>query len=193
MAAAVEEEDVGTAMVGAIQTFSDSLKWNPHLHGLAPRGGWSSSGEWVPVPYIDPKAAELLFRHKVLRLLKDFGLVSNERIQLLLSWERTGFCVHNTTTVYPSAEAGLQRGCPVPGWQGALGCHRRTAGRGDLIARNVWLHGWVPDYADVDEVDVSSKDLDLPPEVVGLSALGVEGGQDYHGRDHGSFVDVLGH
>jgi hypothetical protein len=108
MVAATAEEHFRTAMVGAIQTFSDSLKWNPHLHGLAPRGGWSSSGEWVPVPYIDPKAAELLFRHKVLRFLKDLGLVSNERIQLLLSWEHTGFSVHNTTTVYPSDEAGLQ-------------------------------------------------------------------------------------
>ncbi len=85
MAAAVEEEDFRTAMAGAIQTFSDSLKWNPHLHRLAPRGGWSSSVEWVPLPYIVPKAAELLFRHKVLRFLQDLGLVSNERIQLLLS------------------------------------------------------------------------------------------------------------
>ena len=51
MVVAVSEVDFRTAMVGAIQTFS--LKWNLHLHGLAPQGGWLSSGEWLPVPYID--------------------------------------------------------------------------------------------------------------------------------------------
>jgi hypothetical protein len=106
--AAVGEEDFRIGMVGAIQTFADSLKWNPHLHGLASRGGWSSSGQWIPLPYIDPKAAELLFRSKVFRLLKDQQLISDERIQLLLSWKNSGFSVHNSTTVYPNDEAGLQ-------------------------------------------------------------------------------------
>jgi len=40
----------------------------------------------VPVPYIDEHAAELLFRHKVIRLLQDEGLLSEERTELLLSW-----------------------------------------------------------------------------------------------------------
>jgi hypothetical protein len=108
MVAAVDEEDFRTGMVGAVQTFSDSPRWNPHIHGLAPRGGWFASGQWVPVPYIDAKAAELLFRFKVFRFLKDHGLVTEERIRLLLSWKNTGFSVHNTTTVYPNDEAGLQ-------------------------------------------------------------------------------------
>ncbi len=53
-------------------------------------------------------ASLLLFRSKVFRLLKDQQLISDERIQLLLSWKNSGFSVHNSTTVYPNDEAGLQ-------------------------------------------------------------------------------------
>ncbi len=53
----------------------------------------------MPVPYVDAKAAELLFRHKVIRFLREEGLLSEERIELLLSWQNTGFSVHNTVTV----------------------------------------------------------------------------------------------
>jgi hypothetical protein len=44
------------------------------------------SGEWIPVPYVDEAAAEKLFRHKVLAFLRRRGLLSQERIELLLSW-----------------------------------------------------------------------------------------------------------
>ena len=40
-------------------------------------------------------AAEKLFRHKVLALLRRRGLLSQERIDLLNSWRRSGFSVHN--------------------------------------------------------------------------------------------------
>jgi len=109
MVAAVEEEDFRPGMVALIQTFADSLRWNPHIHALATRGGWTAEGQWVPVPYIDSHAAELLFRHKVIRLLKDKGLLSDERINLLLSWKNhTGFSVDNSVTVYPNDETGLE-------------------------------------------------------------------------------------
>jgi len=61
------------------------------------------------MPFIDPHAAEFLFRHEILQLLKTQGLISNERIELLLSWRHTGFSVDNSTFVYPSDEQGLQR------------------------------------------------------------------------------------
>jgi hypothetical protein len=40
--------------------------------------------------YVDEGAAERLFRHKVLALLRRRGLLSQERIELLLSWRRSG-------------------------------------------------------------------------------------------------------
>ena len=109
MTAAVQDEDIRPGMVTVIQTFSDNLRWNPHAHALATRGGWNAQGQWIPVPYIDPHAAELLFRHKIFQLLKTQGLLSDERIELLMSWKHTGFSIDNSVTVYPSDELGLER------------------------------------------------------------------------------------
>jgi len=100
---------------------------HPHVHALVTRGGWTASGEWVPVPYVDERAAEELFRHKVLGLLRRRGLLSEERIELLLSWRRSGFSVHNR--VY-TRKGGHDTPVPPPSERAAL--RRRWA---NLIRR----------------------------------------------------------
>jgi hypothetical protein len=75
-----------TAMVAAIHTSGDIGEWNPHTHAIVPRGGWNQDGSWVPLPFIDTRAAELLFRSKVIVFLKADGLLTDERIHLLDSW-----------------------------------------------------------------------------------------------------------
>jgi len=45
----------------------------------------------------------------VLRLLRDKDLITEERIDLLLSWRNSGFSVHNHTTVYPNDTEGVHR------------------------------------------------------------------------------------
>jgi hypothetical protein len=89
MAAAVDEPAARPGMVAVIQTFGSSLKWNPHIHAIVTRGVFLDDGSWHPVPYVDEYRAELLFRHKILRLLRDQGLISQERIDLLLSWRHS--------------------------------------------------------------------------------------------------------
>jgi len=71
MATAVDVPHARPGLVGVIQTFSSSLKWNPHIHSIASRGVWTPDGEWMPVAYVDEHQAELLFRHKLLTLLRD--------------------------------------------------------------------------------------------------------------------------
>ena len=100
-AAAEEEEGFRSGIVSVVQTFGDRANFHPHVHALVTRGGWTASGEWVPVPYVDERAAEELFRHKVLALLRGRGLLSPERIELLLSWRRSGFSVHNRAFAHP--------------------------------------------------------------------------------------------
>ena len=102
MAAAVEDSNVRVGMVASIQTFSDNLKWNPHLHSIVSRGVWRDDGQWIPVPYIDTHAAEILFREKVFRLLQAHDLLSDERIKILRSWRRSGFSIDNDVYLYPS-------------------------------------------------------------------------------------------
>ena len=102
MTAAIQEPDARPGMVAVIQTFGASLKWNPHIHAIVTRGVFLDDASWQPVPYVDTHKAELLFRHKLLRLLRNKDLITQERIDLLLSWKNSGFGVHNHTTVYPN-------------------------------------------------------------------------------------------
>ena len=39
-----------TGMVAIVHLCGDLLSLNPHVHAMAPRGGWESDGTWVPVP-----------------------------------------------------------------------------------------------------------------------------------------------
>jgi len=69
-------------MVAVIQTFGSSLNWNPHIHAIVTRGFFLDDASWHPIPYVDTHKAELVFRHKVLRLLRDKDLITEERIDL---------------------------------------------------------------------------------------------------------------
>jgi hypothetical protein len=63
----------------------------------------------IPVPYVGTGEAERLFRHRVIALLRDLGLLSEERIELRLSWRHTGFHVHNTVRITAGGTAGIER------------------------------------------------------------------------------------
>jgi hypothetical protein len=109
MAAAVGEgAGFQIGMVAVVQTFGGLLNTHPHVHALATRGGWDRSGTWLPVPYVDESSAERLFRHKVIKLLRDAGLLSEKRIELLLSWKHTGFSVRGETHIGPSDRKALE-------------------------------------------------------------------------------------
>ena len=55
---------------------------------LAARGVWDEKGQWLPVPYIDTTAAEKLFAHKIFLLIESKNLLSDQRMELLLSFFR---------------------------------------------------------------------------------------------------------
>jgi hypothetical protein len=109
MVAAVDEPIARPGMVAVIQTFGSSLKWNPHIHAIVTRGVFLEDRSWQPIPYVDSRKAELVFRHKVLGLLRNRELITHERVELLLSWRNSGFGVHNRTTVYPQDSEGLHK------------------------------------------------------------------------------------
>ena len=109
MVAAAEEERLRPGMVAVVQTAGDLANWHPHVHALVSRGGWTQGWEWVPVPHLDESAAELLYRHKVMRMLQDEGLLSEGRTELLLSWRHTGFSVHNRVRVEPEDRPAVER------------------------------------------------------------------------------------
>lgn len=109
MMVAAAGEEIRPGMVAVVQTFGSTINFHPHVHAIVSRGGWTKGGDWVPLPWVDAKAAELLFRHKVLSLLRNAGVIDEERIALLLSWKHTGFSVHNSVTVQPQDAGASER------------------------------------------------------------------------------------
>ena len=109
MAAALGDPSFRPGMVAVVQTHGDRLDWHPHVHAIATRGGWDAEGGFVPMPFVSTTAAERLFRHKVITLLRDEELLTEERIELLLSWRHSGFSAHNAVTVPPGDRDGIER------------------------------------------------------------------------------------
>jgi len=50
-----------------------------------------------------------LYRHKVMCMLQDEGLLTEGRTELLLSWRHTGFSVHNRVRVEPEDGPAVER------------------------------------------------------------------------------------
>ncbi len=109
MRAADGEEGMRPGMVAVVQTAGDLANLHPHVHALVSRGGWTLDGKWIPIAFVDEASAELLFRHKVIRLLQVVGLLAEERTELLLSWRHTGFSVHNRVRVEPEDQPAVER------------------------------------------------------------------------------------
>ena len=62
MMAVAAAEEIRPGMVAVIQTFGPTINFHPHIHAVVSRGGWTEAGQWVPVPWVEPHAAELLLR-----------------------------------------------------------------------------------------------------------------------------------
>lgn len=105
LAAAMEEKGFRPGLVAVVQTFGNKANFHPHVYVLVTRGGWTGCAEWIPLPYVDERAAEELFRHKALGLFRRRRLLSQERIDLLMSGRRSGFSAHNRVYAHPGKAA----------------------------------------------------------------------------------------
>jgi hypothetical protein len=108
MTAAVEEPDLRPGMVSVLQTFGDRINPHPHVHAVVSRGAWTRDGRFVPIPYVDPHAAQRLFAHKVLAFLQRKELISEQRLQLISAWKHSGFSVHNAVYVSAGDHSALE-------------------------------------------------------------------------------------
>lgn len=109
-AAAIGTDGFRTGMVAITATAGDLLNLNPHVHAIAPRGGWDSDGEWAPVPFVDRDLAERVFRGKVLSMLTGEGLMSDERARVLMSWRHnSGFSVDDSVRFEPENRKSMEK------------------------------------------------------------------------------------
>ena len=76
--------------VACLQTYGNLLDCHPHAHLLVSWGVFRPDGTFVPVTDVPAKETiEKLFRHKILRMLKDEGAIDDAVIENLLSWPNT--------------------------------------------------------------------------------------------------------
>jgi hypothetical protein len=75
MMVAAAGEEIRPGMVAVVQTFGSTINFHPHVDAIVSRGGWTKGGGWVPLSEVDARAGELLFRHKVLSLLRKARLI----------------------------------------------------------------------------------------------------------------------
>ncbi len=119
MQAAIEDNTVVPGMIAAIQTFgSGDIHWHPHLHCLVTNGAFSPDGVFHATDILPPSIVQEVFQHKVFRMLLREGLITEDRVRMILSWRHfslrsmqalPGFHVHNEGRVVVNDTEGRER------------------------------------------------------------------------------------
>ena len=97
-----------TASVASIQTFGESVNFNPHIHIVAADGCFLDDGAFSEAWAYDTKALEDAFSDAVFLLLQEKGL-SFGRVEMMRSWHHSGFHVHRSAQIPAKDTAGLER------------------------------------------------------------------------------------
>ena len=95
-------------LVICVHTFGNLLNFHPHLHVMATDGGFTTDGDFHPLPTMSLAPIEGLFRHRVFKMLMRKGLLTPERITLLRSWEHSGFNVNAAVRIGADDAAGRE-------------------------------------------------------------------------------------
>jgi hypothetical protein len=77
----------------ALHTAGDSLNFNPHIHGMVTNGILNEQGIFYPLPDFKSSKFTEYFAHRVLTLMKRAKLIDESRIELIQSWQHSGFSV----------------------------------------------------------------------------------------------------
>ena len=82
------------ACITSCDVYTDFLNFNPHLHIKASDGCFCGDDAFMPFAYPNPKHLELLFRHKVLKLLTKEGKISGAVIENMDNQHQSGFLIY---------------------------------------------------------------------------------------------------
>jgi hypothetical protein len=105
---AVAEEDAVPGAVIAIHSFGDFLGWHPHLHVLCTDGCFYGNGMFRVAPLFELKYLEEIFRHKVFKMLLSKGKITQDLVNMLMSWRHSGFNVFCGPRIQPGEEEAME-------------------------------------------------------------------------------------
>jgi len=101
------------ALIVFVQTFGDSVNFNPHLHVLPANGAFLPSDRFVALPRVPERLLAEGFRRAVLDFLVENEALSEDFRGRMLAWRYSGFSAHNEVSGNPALQ-------PRSPW------HRRT-------------------------------------------------------------------
>jgi len=104
----VPEEDAVLGAVIAIESFGDFLGFNPHVHILCTDGCFYGKGMFRVAPPFDTGDLEKIFQHKLLKMLLSKGKITQDLINMLLSWRHSGFSVFCGPRIHPREEDAME-------------------------------------------------------------------------------------
>lgn len=107
---AYPERQAVPGMIVSIQTYgADLVRFHPHLHCLVSDALFLSDGSFLPAPAPDPEALMRAFRHRLLKALLAREIITEQMVELLLSWRHPGFSVYQGPPVPPEDTAARER------------------------------------------------------------------------------------
>ena len=104
-------EDAVPGAVIAVQSFSDFLGFNCHLHVIATDGCFYGKGSFKTCPTPNPKDLEDLFRYEVFKMLKSEGKINDLVIENMMNPADGG--TDSTCTVVTSFGRTMKKGWKI--------------------------------------------------------------------------------
>ena len=96
----------GTASgIMVLQTSGESLRFNPPRHSLLTDGALLPDGTFHRLPYFSNEKFTEVFSVKVLALMHRVGLIDYDRIELVQTWEHSGFSLWGGPPIESGDEA----------------------------------------------------------------------------------------
>ena len=102
------EKNAGPGAVIAIQSFGDFLGFNPHLHILCSDGCFYGEGMFRVAPRFETKQLESIFWHKIFKMLLSKGKITEELIDMLMTWRHSGFNVFCGPRIQPDEQETME-------------------------------------------------------------------------------------
>ena len=108
--AALGQPRAQAAAVLAVQTFGAyAANFHPHVHGLAADGLFLDDGRFLPLPPLEPRLLEEVFRRSLLTRLHRDGRLSEEFRDRLLTWSPSGFSAQAQPPLPPDDPRARER------------------------------------------------------------------------------------
>jgi hypothetical protein len=104
----VPEKGAVPGAVIAIQSFGDFLGFNSHLHVLCSDGCFYGHGMFRVAPRFHTKDLEEIFRHKVFKMLLSKGKITQDLVNMLMSWRHSGFNVFCGPRIQPREQEAME-------------------------------------------------------------------------------------